>query len=178
MRPIISLPLAAAFALTACGDSAGDQPKTMEEVADAAASIERPEPGKYRSTSKLLELDMPGLPPAQAAQMKEMMSGATSQSHEFCLTEAEIEKGYEELVQKSTDGNCTFEKFDTTSNTLDARMTCNMEEGVVSNVALTGEMNATRSRMLMDMNSSAPQMPGGKMNMKMEVINERIGDCD
>lgn len=176
MRLIFALPLAAAVVLAGC-DKKADTPKTMEQAAEQAKQMARPEPGKYRSSVKMLEFDIPGLPPAQAEQMKKSMGGTTSQSHEFCLTAKDVEQGYEEMVKKSAEGNCTFEKFETTTNTIDAKMTCNMSETSKAEIAMNGNITPTKSVMVMEINNNVSQVPGGKIHTKMEVTNERIGDC-
>ena len=177
MRLIIALPLAAAIALAGCGKQADDTPKTVEQAAEQAKQMAKPEPGKYRSSIKMLEFNIPGLPADQANQMKQLMGGAASQSHEFCLTAQDVEKGYEEMVKKSSEGNCTFEKFDTTTNTIDARMTCDMGQAGKAQMAMKGNVTPTKSVMVMEIENSVSQVPGGKIHTKMEVTNERIGDC-
>lgn len=177
MRINLVLPLAGALLLAGCGSS-DSGPKTPEQAAkEAAANLEKPEPGKYRSTVKVLEFDIPGLPPQQADQMKEMMSGQKSQSHEFCLTKEDVDKGYEEMMKKSSEGNCTFDRFHAGSNTLDAQMTCDMGEGMKAVMMMNGTTSSTGSKIVMDIDHASPQIPGGKMHTKMEVTNERIGDC-
>lgn len=180
MRLNLALPLAAApmlaLALAAC-DKAGDTPKSAEEVVEEAKAMAKPEPGKYRSSVKVLEFEVPGLPPQQADQMKEMMGGLSSQAHEFCLKPEDVEKGYEEMVRKSAEGKCTFDKFEATAGTIDAKMTCEVAQGAKSTIAMQGTTSPTKSQMTMNVDQSAPGIPGGAMHMKMEVINERIGDC-
>lgn len=177
MRLIIALPLAAAVALAACDKKAEDAPKTIEQAAEQAKQLAKPEPGQYKSTVKVLEFDIPGLPPEQAKQMKKAMGDAGGQSHEFCLTQEDVEKGYEEMIRKSSEGNCTFAKFETSANSLDARMTCDMDQGAKAEMTMQGTMSPTRSVMVMEIDHNAPQAPGGKIHTKMEVTNERIGDC-
>ncbi|MDD3800131.1 MAG: DUF3617 domain-containing protein [Novosphingobium sp.] len=170
-------PLAAAVLLAGCGKS--DQgPKTPEQAVQEAAKMVKPEPGKYRSTLKVLEFDIPGLAPEEAAQMKQMMGSHKQQSHEFCLTAEDVEKGYEQMIKKSSEGNCTFDRFNAGSNTLDAQMTCDMGQGTKAVMTMNGTTSSTGSQMVMDINHTAPNIPGGKMHTKMEVTNERIGECD
>ena len=178
MKPVLSIaaPLAAVLFLAGCGKS-DEGPKTPEQAAAEASKMEKPEPGKYRSSVKVLEFDIPGLPAAQAEQMKGMLGGKEGQGHEFCLTPEDVAKGYEEMVKKSSEGNCTFEKFNAASNTLDAKMTCDMGNGMKSEMTMQGTTSSTSSKMVMDINHTAPNIPGGKMHTKMEVTNERIGDC-
>jgi hypothetical protein len=177
MRLMIALPLVAAVALAGCDKKPEGTPKTIEQAAEQAKQMAKPEPGKYRSSIKMLEFNIPGLPAEQAAQMKQMMGNTANQSHEFCLSAQDVAKGYEEMVKKSSEGNCTFDKFETTTNTIDARMSCDMGGGGKSQMAMQGNVTPTRSVMVMDIENSVPQVPGGKIHTKMEVTNERIGDC-
>lgn len=179
MRMNLTLPLAASLAtallLAGCGKS-DTGPKTPEQAAKEAAKMEKPEPGKYRSSVKVLEFDIPGMPKEQAEQMKGMMGGA-GQSHEFCLTKTDVDKGYEEMIKKSSQGNCTFDKFNSDKNSLDAKMTCDMGNNMKSVMTMNGTTTSTSSKITMDIDASNPQIPGGKMHTKMEIANERIGDC-
>ena len=175
MHMKIAFPLAAAILLAGCGSDNG--PKTPDQAAKEAAKMERPQPGMYRSTVNVLEFDIPGLPPQEAEQMKQMMGRQKTQSHEFCLKAEDVEKGFEQMIKKSADGNCTFERFNASANTIDAKMTCDMGEAGQSVMSMTGTTSSTKSRMVMDIDHENPSIPGGTMHTKMEVTNERIGDC-
>lgn len=175
--PIHVLPLFAAFALVGCGDSASDQPKTVAEVVKEAAKMDQPEPGLYRSSIKLLEYATPGLPPQEADRMKQMMEGHPGEAREFCLTPEDAKGGFEEMFKKTQQGKCSFEKFDASANTIDAKMTCETSPGMKSTIAMKGSISAKSSRMEMEMDQANPGVPGGKVHMKMQVANERIGDC-
>lgn len=176
-RLSIALPLVAAVALAGCGDTASDDPKSVDEVMEEAKAMEKPEPGKYKSSVEVIDFEVPGIPAAQAAQMKEMMSGVASQSHEFCLKPEDVEKGFEEMVRKTAEGQCTFDRFDASANTIDAKMTCEMEQGMAATIAMNGTTTPTKSVMTMDVEQKAPALPGEAIHMKMKVTNERIGDC-
>ena len=178
MRLNHALPLFAALALGACGDKPSDAPKSLEEVAKEAVRMEKPEPGKYESTMKITDFSIPGLPPKEADQMRQMMSGLSSQVHSFCLTQEEANMGFEEMIRKSQQGECSFDRFNASANTIDARMSCKSEEGGAATITMKGTMSATSSRMDMEMDQNNPEVPGGKMQMKMQVASKRIGDCD
>ena len=98
------------LALAACS-SGEDEPSSgetisTEEVAERARDAVRPEPGLYRSTVELLEVDMPGAPAGVEDTMKRMMGGSNTAS-EYCLTQQDVDRGFEEMARKSQQGDCT-----------------------------------------------------------------------
>lgn len=176
MRSIIVLPLAATAILTACNSA--DKPKSPEEVKQEVAKVERPRPGLYRTTSKIVSFEVPGMPPAQAERMKAMFT-TTGESREYCLTKEEAEKGWEAATKKLADGNCKYDRFNAGSGSLDAKLTCQTGQGMKSTIEMNGTMTSTGSQMKMSVAQVAPQMPGGNGGIRMvaEVSSQRIGDC-
>ncbi len=179
MRFTIALPLIAAIALAGCNKEP-DGPKTAEQIKAEASQLAKPLPGQYRSTVKLTNFSIPGMPAEKAAQLKGMFS-ATGKSSEFCLSPADADKGFEEFSKRMAQGKCSFEKFNATAGTLDAKMTCQTGKGMTGTYEMHGTFSATGSQMAMKVNQSAAGqmagMPGGGMMMEAEVTNERIGDC-
>ncbi|NQZ46706.1 MAG: DUF3617 family protein, partial [Erythrobacter sp.] len=101
--------LSSALALAACGeggptdaDADGDGEITMDEmraeVASAGSAL-RPEAGKYAVTMTMVNVDIPGAPPEMVDAMGSMMNTST----EFCLTEEEASKGFEEALSEGQD---------------------------------------------------------------------------
>ena len=176
MRSIIVLPLAALAFLTAC--DSGSAPKTAEEVKQEVASMDRPRPGLYRTTSKVVDFQVPGMAPAQAEKMKAMFS-ATGKGREFCLTREEADKGWEEATKKLAEGNCRYDRFEAAGGRLDAKLVCETGQGMTSTMEMKGTMTSESSQMAMTIDQSAPGLPGGSGNIRMvaEVSSERVGDC-
>ncbi len=174
-RLTIALPLIVAFALAGCSKEP-EGPKTAEQVKEEASELIKPQPGQYRTTMKITNFAIPGMPPEKSAQLKGMFS-ASGKSNEFCLTQADANKGFEEFSKRMAQGKCSFEKFTATSGTLDAKMTCQTGKGMTGSYEMKGTFSATGSQMAMKVNQSAPGMPSGGMMMEAEVTNERIGDC-
>ena len=172
---IIAMPLLAALALAGCNRET-KEPKTAEQVKEQASAIVKPQPGQYRSTMKVTNFAIPGMPADKAAQMKGMFS-ASGTSTEFCLSAEEADKGFEEFTKRMAQGKCSFDQFNTTSDTLDAKMTCQTGQGMTGKYEMNGSFSATGSKMALKVNQSAPGLPGGGMMMEAEVTNERIGDC-
>lgn len=176
MRIAFYIPLAA-LGLSACGSEA-EQPKSEEEVIAAMESLAKPEPGLYRTSTEMVEFSIPGLPADQVEQMKQMQ-GMGSNVSEQCLTEAEANKGFKDMLRelsKPDEGlSCDFTRFDTSGSNLDAKMSCDGPAGAGAQISLTGLVETDRSDLTMDMAVDAG--PVGKMNMKMKTKSERIGPC-
>lgn len=173
MRSKIVLSLAAVLALSACNSA--DKPKSPDEVQDEIAQMTKPQPGLYRSTSTLVSLEMPGAPAEAVEAMRRMFSAQGGQ--EFCLTQAEADKGYEEMTRKLAQGNCTYDRFNANAGSLDAKLTCEVAEGARAVIEMQGTVSETGSKMTMRVNQSAPGMPAGGMTMVANVSSERVGDC-
>ena len=174
-RLTIALPLLAAIALAGCNKDP-DGPKTAEQVKKEASQLVKPQPGQYRTTMKVTNFAIPGMPAEQAAQMKGMFS-ASGKSSEFCLSPAEADKGFEEFSKRMAQGKCSFDQFNATAGSLDARMTCQTGKGMTGKYEMHGTFSTTGSQMAMKVNQTAAGTPGGGMRMEAEVTNERIGDC-
>ncbi|MFC0588201.1 DUF3617 domain-containing protein [Novosphingobium aquiterrae] len=176
MRAIIFLPLLGlGLTLGACGKSS-DTPKTAEEVKAEVAKLDRPEPGKYRTTMKIIDVTIPGMPADRAAQMKNMF-GTTGKSTEFCLTKADADKGFEELNKRAAQGDCSYDNFNASGGRIDAKMTCKTGRGMTMTYEMHGTFSSTGSKMSMKSDASMPGMPMKGMHIEAEVNNERIGDC-
>ena len=169
---------AASIALAACGssdpDADGDGTISMAEAAEEAerSGMTKPEPGQYRVSMEVLEVDVPGAPPQAVEMMKNMMGG---QSSEYCLTPEDVEKGYEEMARQSQDGDCSFERFDAEDGELDAKMTCDIQGQGTSTMTMTGTTTPTSSQMEMTMQGNIEGM--GESTIRMRSTHERIGDC-
>ena len=172
---------AASLALAACGgssaDADGDGEITMEEAAAKSADMVRPQPGKYRATVEFVDVSMPDAP----QQVQDMMRGMFDrgpQTHEYCLTKEEADKGFEEMARQAQDNdtNCSFEKFDAAGGQIDAIMNCNAYGQGAARMTMTGTGSETSSEMTMTMDAEGPN--GQTMKMTMKSSQERIGDCD
>ena len=172
------LPLAAvSIALAACDSSppaseSGDN-LSMEEVAERAQNSSiKPEPGQYRVSMEVLEVDLPGLPPEAADMMKQNMDG---QTHQYCLRQEDVDKGFEEMARQGQRGDCSFSRFDVADGDLDAEMTCNVDGQGTMTMTLNGTGTPTRSVMEMTVKGNPAGM--GEMTMRTKSVHERIGDC-
>lgn len=157
-------------------DADGDGEITAEEMADiTSAAVEnvRPQAGQYRSTTQLLEIDLPGAPREVVDMMRSRMSGRKT---EYCLTQEEVDKGFEEMARQSQQGDCSFNRFEISGGEMEAEMSCSTPEGGVTRMTMAGTGTPTSSDMTMNISGSIPGM--GDAKMVMNVKAERIGDCD
>ncbi|MEM6908247.1 MAG: DUF3617 domain-containing protein [Pseudomonadota bacterium] len=163
----------AAFALItgACSgggnaDVDGDgevSPAEAQTAAEASGMI--PEPGLYKTTSVMKGIDVPGMPGHGA--------GLTTTSEE-CVTQEDVEKGFEEMLKQDQDGDCSYERFNLAGGKIDAVMVCNIE-GSSMRMEMDGTASPTGSEFDATMTTDDPEMPMG--GMTFNVKQERIGDC-
>lgn len=181
MRLIHTAPLAAAILLAACGgdaDTNNDGTVSGEEIVAEAGGAIKPQPGQYRTTYELLEVNVPGAPEAMKQQIEAQMGGASEVARPitYCLTPEQAEaNGAEQMAKNMAEGNCTVSRFDVSGGTISAEMQCKDAGGGTSHVVMDGQMTSTSSTMTM---TNEMDMAGmGKMQMKARVKSERIGDC-
>ena len=171
----VTLAIAGLLALAGCGNADGE--KSPQDVVREAGKSEKPLPGLYETAVNVLAYDIPGASPQDADRMRHMMTGLQSQVSRFCLKASDVDKGFEEMIRRAAEGNCTFRKFDAQANSVSAQMTCDLGKQAEASINLEGQTGAERSRMVMEIDQFAPDVPGGKVFTRMEVVNRRVGDC-
>ena len=179
MRRYVLLAVTTA-ALAACGspdaDANGDGEISMAEAAEKSKDMVKPEPGKYRATVEMIDVEVPGAPREVQDMMKQMIS-AGAQSHEYCLTKEDAEKGFEEMARQAQENqDCSFEKFEADGGKIDAVMNCSRDGQGTARMTMQGTGTSTTSEMTMTMDATAPD--GKSMKMTMKSNQERIGNCD
>lgn len=171
--------LCLAVGLAACSE---EKTLTGEEVLAEAQALTTPEPGLYATTTEMVSFEVPGLPPAQADRLREQMRGLSGEPQPRCLTEAEAEKGFEDMIREIGEGindqTCAFNEFDATASRISARLSCEGEMGVAAELAFAGTSAADGFDLTMDLEASNAMIPGGSMEMRFKVASERIGECD
>ena len=182
MRMILALPLAAAFALSACGSSdepaedgaaSGDE-VSLEDAAKASKKIDAPRKGQYKTRFEIIDFAIPGMPAAMMTQMSGSFSGQMEST--YCQTD-----DGEDAARRMTDnvgrGDCTYNSFDASANRISADMICTGERGAKGHYKLDGMMSGEGSDLIMEMDQEMPENSGGALHMKARVVSERIGDC-
>lgn len=165
--------------LAACGgpegaaDESGGESISVEEVAARAkANAVKPQPGKYKVTMDVLEVDIPGAPEGSVDMMRSMMGG---QTHTYCLRPEDVDDGFEAMAKQGQEGDCDFQRFDVDGGKFDAQMTCRSDEGRAMTMTMNGNGTPTSSEVEMTMKGNMTGM--GDSTIHMKARHERIGDC-
>lgn len=151
-------------------DADGDGKVSSGEAArQAKDELPKPQPGLYKTTVTVTNIAIPGMPP----EMKGHGAGL-SRTMEDCLTQDEVDKGFEALVKQGQDGECSYEKFDLAGGKLDAVMVCKAE-GREARMEMSGTTTSTSADLEATM---AMAFDGsGEGTMSFTAKHERIGDC-
>lgn len=167
-----------ALALGGCGskDDSSNGPKSMEDVKQEAAKLDRPEPGEYRQVMEIKRLEVPGMPKEAADQMQAMMKA--TQETTFCLTAADADKGFKDMFDGIGKGSqCTYSKFDVDGGNLDAQMDCQSPQEGKATMKLTGTVTDSGSDVTVAMDTTGGPPPMGTMKMTMHMTTTRLGEC-
>ncbi|MEE4538744.1 MAG: DUF3617 domain-containing protein [Erythrobacter sp.] len=173
------LPSAAALVLAACGggdastgdaDTDGDGSLSMSEAGRAVdrAGAVRPKAGKYEATIRMSGMEMPGMPAEMAGG-----EGFTT-STQYCLTQEEVDSGWEGMMKEGQEGDCNYERFDIDDGEMDAIMVCKSPDGDMR-MAFSGTVGETASDLTATMTGG---INGGEEGtMQFTAKHRRIGDC-
>ena len=158
------LGMMAAFAVLALGGcGGGSEEADMAETPDVTAEVDKafkPEPGLYKAT---MSTDgMMG------------MTGAMTQTFEYCLTEQEAAGGFEAALGKNKEGDCKYERFELSGDQVDAVLACSVQ-GVTMRMEQSGRATPTASDLEVKMTMNIPGM--GERTTNAKVQHQRIGDC-
>jgi hypothetical protein len=165
--------LLAVLMLGGCDTSGPDEKDVLRE----GAKLVKPLPGLYRSTTRLTAFELPGADPQTADIMRDKFAQVLPQTREYCLTPAAAERGFEDMVRQSQQGDCTFDRFVADETRLSARMRCRSGAELTSDVSVEGTGAPARSHVDLRIVQSGPGIPGGSETIAMSADNQRIGDC-
>lgn len=174
MKPTLIAALAAATLLAACSaekdDTAAGEPVAVK---DAATKVEaaglKPQAGLYKTTITMTGLDIPGLPEGMQGH-----GAGLARTMESCLTQAEVDKGFEDLLKTGQDGECRFDRFALAGGNLDAVLVCDAQ-GRTTSMTMTGALTPTTADIEA---STAIAFDGvGEGTMNFTAKHERVGEC-
>jgi len=173
--------LACTAALAACNKGPDINVKNAsvgevaQKVREAAADQSFVEPGKWHTEVTMLDIDVPGLPPQMAQQMKQTMGKMQEHGFDSCLTEADVKRPREGFFAGDRN-NCRYDHFTMSGGKIDAALKCNgrMSETVSMTINGSYSREAYDATMAMDVSGG----PGGQgMKMRSKSVARRVGQC-
>ena len=176
MRAIIALPLAAAFALSACGND-GEEAMTDEALAadEVSGVIEdngtMPAPGEYATSVELIEFDAPNMAEEDVATARSEFEAGAGQPNLYCLTEDVTREAW---LSEMVEAECTLSRFTANGEEIDGAMMCSSDIGLNGRVELAGTSGEESSDLRMTYTLPAE---AGEGTVRMRVTAERSGDC-
>lgn len=151
-------------------DADGDGEITAKGIAqEAKAAGITPEPGQYKAVITMTGIEIPGLPPEMAGHG----AGMTTTT-EYCLTKDQVENGFEEMMKRGQNGECSYEKFAMNDGAFDGVLVCKTPEGS-ARMTMNGTATPTSSDFTATM---AMNFDGaGEGTMTFAAKHARVGDC-
>ena len=146
----------------------------VAEQARAASAATRFQPGQWRSTVEVVDVQVPGMPEGMAEQMRQQMMSRSSVTS--CMTEEQSANPSESLFGGQR-GQCRFDRFSMKAGRVDAVMTCAGDGRAIeaARITMTGTFDATHFETESAIESTGGER--GRMSMRSRVKGERIGDC-
>lgn len=136
------------------------------------------QPGQWETTIEFKNIEVPGAPEAQVAQMRQMM--ARPQTRSECITAEQAANPSGNMVNPQG-GNCQFSENTFSGGRINVRGSC--QQPGAGNVTMSMEGSYTATTMQADITSEvqAPQgaPPGSPQSVRMSgtYSSRRTGDC-
>jgi hypothetical protein len=149
--------------------------EVAEKVRQAGGDGGFIEPGKWQTKISLLNIEVPGMPPQVAQQMKQSMAKIQENSFNTCLTEADVRRPKEDFFA-GKNNDCRYDHFTMSGGKIDAALKCEAKSSGTMTMAINGtySRDAYEATVAMDMSGG----PGGKgMKMKSHSESRRVGAC-
>lgn len=180
MKTILCV-IACALPLAACnkGPEINEKNASVAEVAqkvrEAAGTQSMIDPGRWETKVNLLDVDIPGMPPQMATQMKQTMSKMQEHNFASCLTEEDVRRPKEDFFAGNSK-DCRYDHFTMSGGKIDAALRC---EGKREGGAMTMTINGSYSRDSYEATTAIDVAGGHEGGMKMRSHSEshRVGQC-
>ncbi|HEX8640876.1 MAG TPA: DUF3617 family protein [Allosphingosinicella sp.] len=139
------------------------------------------QPGQWEMTTKMTEVEAPGMPEAALAQMRTAMASQT-QTRSDCMTQEEANNPAGNIVNAGTQsGGCNFTESTFAGGNINVRGTCTGPGGPGSmQMAITGTYTQTEINGRISTEMQAPAgMPGGAQSIRVSgtLTGRRTGEC-
>ena len=135
------------------------------------------QPGQWETTVQFSNIEVPGVPEAQVAMMREQAGRPQVQSQ--CITQAQAANPMGNMMGQQASG-CNFTKNTFAGGTIDVAGTCSPPGQGQANLTMTGTYTADTitSNMRMEMRPGATT-PGAPQSITMAgtMRSRRTGDC-
>lgn len=141
----------------------------------ACSSNNSLQPGQWEFTTKMTDIELPGMPPAMQAQAKQAMAGQQQQTFSRCMTEAEAANPGGSLANPGGNAQgCTFSKQTFAGGNIDVAGSCRAPTGGTMDTTLQGTYTGTEINARITAN-----VQGGPQAMRMSgtMTGRRTGDC-
>ena len=149
--------------------------EVAEKVREAGSDGSFVDPGRWETKVSLLDIEVPGMPPQMAQQMKQTMGKLQDNTYATCLTDADVKKPKEDFFA-GKNNECRYENFTMGSGKIDAVMHCGKEAGV-STMRMAGTYSPDSYQMLMSTEAETGDEAGHALQMQMRVEARRIRGC-
>lgn len=171
------LTIACALPLAACNQDPevraenATAEQVAKEVAQAGGTDQFVRPGLWESKVTIQEMNIPGMPPEMASQMKGFEGRI--ETDQDCLTPEEAKRPKEDFFTGDNE-NCRYDHFTMADGKIDAVMNCTAEQAN-HRMTMQGSYTPETYNMEMTMETAAGEDAG--MRMKMRVDARRVGQC-
>ncbi len=129
------------------------------------------QPGLWQSKVTVQEMNIPGMPPQMAQQMKQRMAESRNESSKHCIKPEDVKKPKEDFF--GADRSCRYGHFAMGGGKIDIAMTCR-QENMTQTTTANGSYTPTTYSLDVASIGTGPQQG---MTMKMHVDSQRIGEC-
>ena len=150
---------------------------SVAEVATAADSAIRMEPGKWRTEVSVDSVDIANVPSQVADAMKKQLSAVGKQTVEACVTKEQAERPPENLLGGKGMKSCRYDTFEIRGGKLNAAMTC--QAGASGPGTIHSKVSGDFGSSGYDLVSEArADMHGQSITTRTKIKGTWIGACD
>ncbi len=169
------LPLAACNKGPQINEKNASVGQVAHKVREAAAGQRLVEPGKWETKVSVLDVDIPGMPPEMAAQMKQTMGKMQEHNFSTCLTEEDVKRPKEDFFA-GNNKDCRYDHFTMSGGKIDAALRC---QGKGEAGAMTMTINGSYAHDSYEATMAMDVAGGREGGMKIRSHSEshRVGQC-
>lgn len=150
--------------------------EVAEKVRKSGAGENFVRPGLWESKVTVQQLEIAGMPPEMAQQMKSSMAQHQPEATKNCLSPEDVKQPKESFFA-GKNNNCRYERFDMGDGKIDAVMRCG-EGGRGQRMEMSGTYSPDAYQMQMSTKTEvAGQSAERAMDLRLRVDARRIGEC-